>query len=926
VRRHGVGCQATKLVSIRRDSKRLIVVAVSASPEFGAGSPAAMQASAKTVGQILETRGQFIIPFFQRHYSWDVKQWRRLWSDLMRLVDDDDNRPERGSTVHFLGPLVTIPQTTSPGSLPTWQVIDGQQRLTTLTLLLAALRDVFRERKDEANAAEVMDTCLTNTHKTGFGRYKVVTRIGDREILERIVEGQTGGKRAESRLSEGVKFFTDKIRGHVSRSPEALLPLKVAITDRLSLVTITLEGENPYEIFESLNATGLPLEESDLIRNYLFMQVPLDKQQAFQERRWSKLEDLFSGRRSSQGVPTDFYRAYVMRDGVYSKQKQTYLDFRSAFQASGATPEDAVDDLVRFGTYASWVDAPARAPFTAIRDRLAQLGMLDASTARPLVFHLLNRHGAASLSEDALVGCLDDLISFLLRRSLSGESTRQYSKWLVEAIGAIGADNPRAALQRYYARRGWPADADFIAAVTTLPIYQREQTKARLVLQGLEVALNPAEQIDDAGITIEHVLPRTLGDDESGDSWRSVLGEDWETEHERLVHILGNLTLTGQNSEMSNDGFEAKRPILKKSRFLLNREVARASGWTPETIEARSRDLAERATKIWIRPVGVPTGRAAQATRRSRTETKQLKTDYWSAILPALDVLDFISEVPQARTFGLVTLPLTRKAFRYGLRPRFQKRRLSLLLFLRGPQREHNFDLLMADRALIEEAIGERLTWKKSVPWSKGTSVIEMVGEGLDPNDASSLERQAAWFVAGLRRFHGAFHDRCVALAPDDEPRKLTPTRLKRQRWWSHVLEALGSRSELFAGRRPPAETWIGAGCGIRGLQFTLGAADGHTTAELYIDRGKKAREQNKRIFDGLHSNRERIEAAFGGPLEWDRLEKKRAARVRWIQRVGYGLQESDWPAATAAQADAMVRLADSLREELRSIETCVLG
>ena len=884
-----------------------------------------MKASAKSVAEILETRGQFIIPFFQRHYSWEQKQWRRLWNDLLRLLDDAP-RPDSGASVHFLGPLVTIPHTNTPGSLPTWQVIDGQQRLTTLTLLLAALRDVFRERKAEPQAAEIMDTCLINTHKDGLERYKVVTRVGDRDVLERIVEGKSPDAPAGSRLAGGVKFFTERIRSHVAHDAAALEKLKVAATARLSLVTITLEGENPYEIFESLNATGLPLEESDLIRNYLFMQVPLDKQEEFQDRRWSKLEQAFAERKDDRGVPTEFYRAFCMRGGTYSKQKQTYLDFRTEYQSSIGSPEAAVDQLVQIAKFDGWVHDPRTAPSRPLRERLFQLALLDTSTAKPLVLHLLDRQGAGTLSDATLLGCLDDLVSFLLRRSLCGESTRQYSKWLVEAIETISPEDLRVSLQRYYARRGWPGDKPFIEAITTLPIYLREPGKARLILEGLEAALNPAEQIEDAGVSIEHVLPRTLGDGASGNTWRAVLGAEWEAEHDRLVHVIGNLSLTGANSDMGNRDFETKRAILQDSRFLLNREVARAPAWNAHAIEARSRALAERAAAIWVRPAGIPDGRGPGGDKRSRTDTKRFKSDYWAAVLPALEQLRFVTAVPQARTVGLVGLPLTRKAFQYGLRPRFQKRRLSLLLFLRGIERERNFDVLIAERAAIEDVVGERLVWRKSVPWSKATSVIELVGEGLDPNDSATWEQQKTWFVNGLERFHTAFHDRCVTLAPGDEPRKMTPTRLKRQKWWTRVLDTLATGSELFASRRPPAETWIGEGCGIRGVQFQLGAAKEHSSAEVYIDRGRKGRDENKQIFDKLRGCREEIEAAFGGPLAWERLDAKRASRICWVQNSGYGLTEDKWAEATAAQADAIMRLAKAITPFLDTLRATFTG
>ena len=875
-----------------------------------------MQASAKTVGQILESRGQFIIPFFQRHYSWDQKQWKRLWNDLLRLLDE-----ERGtSSIHFLGPLVTIPLAPTPGALPTWQVIDGQQRLTTVTLLLAALRDVCRELGREELAAEISETCLINTHKTGLDRYKVITRVGDREVLERIVEGKPSTGPGGARLVGGVKFFTDKIRALLANDPADLERLKIAVTSRLSLVTITLEGENPYEIFESLNATGLPLEESDLIRNYLFMQVPLAEQESFQERSWCRLEATFASRKGTAGVPTDFYRSYLMRSGAYSKQKQTYLDFRNEFQARGISADTAVEELLRFAKYSTWLHSPTQCPKKDLKRRLRYFRLLDTSTAQPLVLALLDRHERGCMSDETLIGCLDDLVSFVMRRSICGETTRQYARWFVEAIRELTDEDPRGSLQRYLGRRGWPGDVDFVRAAEVFPIYQREFGKARLALEALEAALNPREQVEDDGVSIEHVMPRTLGDGESGASWRASLGEDWEAVHERLVHVLGNLTLTAANSVLGNKDFPEKKAELKKSRFLLNRAVGEEPAWKPAVIERRSHELAERLIALWPRPAELPSRGKAGGGTTSRADTKQARVRYWEAILPALAQLNFIGEVPQARTFGLISLPLTRKAFKYGLRPRFSKRRLSLLLFLRGPNRERHFDVLHADRGAIEEVIGERLLWKRDVPWSKATSVIELVGDSLDPNDHTTLDRQKAWFTHGLIRFHDAFRDRCVKLVPGDVPRQMTATRQKRQQWWTLVLGELAKRTDLFADRKAPAETWIGAGSGIRGALFTLGVSKDRSKAELYLDLGADSDEANKRRFDHLRMHSDGIESAFGGPLEWDRLDNKRASRVCWVQQAGYELPVGEWAGATAAQADAMARLEAAVRPALADL------
>ena len=384
--------------------------------------------------------------------------------------------------------------------------------------------------------------------------------------------------------------------------------------------------------------------------------------------------------------------------------------------------------------------------------------------------------------------------------------------------------------------------------------------------------------------------------------------------------MLGNLTLTAANSVLGNKNFPEKKVELKKSRFLLNRVVGEEPAWKPAVIERRSHELAERLVAMWPRPAGLPTRGKAGGGTTSRADTKQARVRYWEAILPALAQLDFIGEVPQARTFGLISLPLTRKAFKYGLRPRFSKRRLSLLLFLRGPNRERHFDVLHADRAAIEEVIGERLLWKRDVPWSKAASLIELVGDSLDPNDHTTLDRQKAWFVHGLIRFHEAFRDRCVKLVPGDVPRQMTATRQKRQQWWAIVLGELAKRTELFAGRKAPAETWIGAGSGIRGATFTLGVAKDRSTAELYLDLGADSDEVNKRRFDYLRMQADGIESAFGGRLEWDRLDNKQASRIRWVQQAGYELSRGKWTEATADQADAMARLEAAFRPALADL------
>ena len=303
-----------------------------------------MDARPRTVRDILYTGDQYIIPFFQRYYSWEKKHWDQLRKDIWALMEDDSK------DVHFLGPFVCTRTQNVPGSVTGYQLIDGQQRLATLTVLLAALRDVAVTRGLPSMAEEIGENYLLHKRQQGTERYKVLPRLGDREALIAIVEGQDSTKFEDRRIFQAWKYFRRYVEHWARKDTEIQLRrLLDAVSRRLSLVVVTIDGENPYEIFESLNATGLPLTESDLIRNFIFMQIPLAKQQEFHDQQWKALEDMFDADGDLPPIPmTPFYRDYLMRTGRYSKERATFADFKAAQREDKFTPEQQVDELKRF--------------------------------------------------------------------------------------------------------------------------------------------------------------------------------------------------------------------------------------------------------------------------------------------------------------------------------------------------------------------------------------------------------------------------------------------------------------------------------------------------------------------------------------------------------------------------------------------------
>ncbi len=221
-----------------------------------------------------------------------------------------------------------------PGEVNKFQLIDGQQRLTTLSLLLLALRNVAREKGDEELADEIHETLLVHRHKKGNQRYKLVPRTGDREVYHAMLDDKHFDLTSPRLLTEGYEYFKKLVQTYCVEDASRLKSLFDTIINRLYLVVITLEQEDPYEIFDSLNSTGLPLEESDLIRNFLFMQVPLDEQDEFQSQCWQDFENSFD----KDGLainPTRFYREFLMRDGKYIKRDSVFSSFEISTSKQG---------------------------------------------------------------------------------------------------------------------------------------------------------------------------------------------------------------------------------------------------------------------------------------------------------------------------------------------------------------------------------------------------------------------------------------------------------------------------------------------------------------------------------------------------------------------------------------------------------------
>lgn len=556
-----------------------------------------MKASERTLQQLLHSSDQYVIPVFQRYYTWGTANWEQLMEDTGELLE-----PGAEDRRHFMGSIVTVPDGHQPGAVPAYQVIDGQQRMTTLSILLCVVRDVATAHGWNELASEVEENYLVHRFKKGRERYKVFPRMRDRggylALVDRA-ESPAGGQ-----IEAAHRLFVKRVEQVATTEPD-LRRFFTALVTRLDFVAITLGAENPYKIFRSLNSTGVDLTEADLIRNHVFMSMPIDEQDEFDDTLWRDLESRFvhDGKLSGRDIEA-FLRDALMRDGTYVGRDGTFEAFERRFPNGKFDPRTVVADLTKVSKLYDLVRGATPHADSEIESALRTIRELNVTTAYPLVTALLERSSRNELPRSDLLAILRGTASFVLRRFVCGLSSRAYSTWFVAACRELA--DPAKTVPAFLRAKGWPSDDEFRAKFVRFNLYQSKYDRA--VLGALELAIQAkSEPVLLDGCSIEHVMPQTIDEaEDDGRAWIAALGAEWRPLHAEWLHTPGNLTLVGAdyNSEMSNRAFEIKKPVLAASKVYLNQHFKAdpLKTWSQGEIEVRAKVLADLAIKVWPAP------------------------------------------------------------------------------------------------------------------------------------------------------------------------------------------------------------------------------------------------------------------------------------------------------------------------------------
>lgn len=552
-----------------------------------------MEAAPVNIIQYFDGAKQGIIPLFQRPYSWEKKDWKTLWDDVLDQYLPNDR------TSHFMGAVVTVPVRTVPVGVTKHLVIDGQQRLTTIAILLCAIRD--HESADDSTKGIIGDL-LQNRHYQAPDDLKIVPTQADRTAFSALVKGQDFQLFENSSVIEAYLYFAGKLKGK-DGNEEPLNPRTVleAIQQSLQVVMINLSAtDDPYLIFESLNHKGKPLSEADLVRNYVLMRFQHSvssggEQEQVYQQLWSPMEAALKDRIS------EFLRHYGMRHGTNIRKGEIYSAFKREYETL-KTSEEVLEALkeTKYAAYAyERFGNPELETQADIAERLQRMIDLDSSVFFPLLLRVYRSWQREETDTGSLVRFLDHLESFYVRRLVCGVPTNAHNKLTLEWCAHLPVEQPDVWLSDRMRQgaggRKWPADAEFTEALIRSQIYPRRNI-VRYLLDHLESSFGHKERADLASATIEHVLPQTLSV-----AWKESLGPKADEQASVWCDTLGNLTLTGYNPELSNAPFTDKKVIFCQSHYELNRWIMEQEEWTPAKIEARGRLLAAMAVERWRR-------------------------------------------------------------------------------------------------------------------------------------------------------------------------------------------------------------------------------------------------------------------------------------------------------------------------------------
>ena len=838
---------------------------------------------AKMIGFMEGADKRYIIPVYQRKYDWKYDNCRQLYEDLKKIVND-------GRDSHFFGSIVSavVPN----GSKIEYHIIDGQQRLTTVTLLLLAIRNLIAQEKVTAEEGkldeQISQRFLISPWASEEDKIKLRPVKSDREALVKLFGDEEDYDRS-SNLTINYQFFCDM----VIKEEVPVASLYAAI-GKLEIISITLDqGDNAQLIFESLNSTGLALTEGDKIRNYVLMGLSAKDQAKYYDAYWAKIE------KCTANDVSGFVRDYLsIKQQVTPAMSNVYRVFKE--YAETIPIDTLLADLLRYARFfEKLLICKSGLKEQKLDDCLYRLMRLEIVVTRPFLMEVLRLHQDGKLSVEDVRKIFLITENYLFRRNICEVPTNALNKIFLNLNKEIlRYDNTAndyvakfiyALLSKKESGR-FPNDTEFSSALAEKQVYQmRGKYKAYLFERfenyGTIETKDVYTHLDNNVYTIEHIMPQHLTP-----AWKESLGVNAEEIHSVWLHRLANLTLTGYNPKLSNHTFTEKRDAkeggYKASGLKINQKIASKQTWGLAELEERNDEMLELALKIWAYPAAdfVP----------AKKEFDSCTLDDENYDLTGRDIVKY--------SYLNTEQPVTSWTDMFGQVVKFlhqkDKSVLTALAYATKTSTE-----LVAYVSNHESELRSALKIDANVYIEKNTSTTMKM---------SILRRIFALYEADPM-------DLVFYLKDADTKKSSDASELDiRKRYWKYALPII-QEQHIYRGTfsccTPTTSNMKSGSFGIRGFCISCIANYNNARVDFYL--GSSDTQKNKAAFDLLYKHKTKIENELGISLNWNRADHNKASWICYHLGGVSVANEADWPRMAKFHAEWSDKICGAMLEYL---------
>lgn len=804
------------------------------------------------------SKKRFIIPVYQRNYDWKTENCKQLYDDLIKVIKN-----KRRS--HFFGSLVSVYEPS--GRNTEFLVIDGQQRLTTVSLLFLAMYNLIDAAvivpNDSSLGKQIYEDFLVDKYQPEETRIKLKPVKNDQKAFGKLFSSVDEHIR-ESNLTTNYNYFYERIQ-----KQEITIDELFDAIYSLEIINITLNNEdNPQLIFESLNSTGLDLSEGDKIRNFILMGLPSKEQDEYYDKYWNRIEECTKYDVSS------FVRDYLsVKQMAIPSQKKIYISFKEYVEQQSIEAEELLKELLSYAKRYEILLCDGTKN-KVLDSCIYRLNRLETTVTRPFFLEVLRLYDEEKLDMSQVADTFLITENYLFRRTICDLPTNALNKIFLllhrEIIRYEGNDVDyvekfKYALLSKKEKARFPDDEEFSAGFTDRQVYQMNSKNKIYILERLENFSTAEDKdvyghFDDGIYSIEHIMPQHLTP-----AWVKSLGDDYEQIHETWLHRIANLTLTAYNSKYSNSTFEEKKSMkngFEDSGIRMNTYIAKKDKWTLAELEERNQYLMGRALEIWAAPTTV------FKPVEKQLDSYTLDDD---TSLSGRQIARFSYKNTEQPVSSWVEM--------------FEK----VLQILYAEDK----NVITKLAASTEDNVALHFSMKKS----DFTKSVE-IGDGIFVWTNTSTQSKLSVLSRVFKLYDTDPSDLVFYLRDENESvENETGTRYElRRKYWAYALELIKEahgEGGSFCNVNPSKENWINGFFGVSGFNISCIANFDSARVDLYLGKAKK--EENKKAFDMLMSHKDDIEKALGVSLVWSRGDDIKSSKISY-QLNGVSIEnETDW-------------------------------